>query len=76
VTISWDGTIQIRRFEGSRRQVCDGRYGISIDCGLEVVGRTGTCETTVKSKLITLSPQANARGGLIVIPTQTGFQGY
>jgi hypothetical protein len=30
--------LQVQRFEGNRPQVCNG-YGISINFGLEVVGR-------------------------------------
>jgi hypothetical protein len=68
--------LRIQRFEGSRRQVCDGRYGISIDFGLEVVGRTGTCETTIRSKVINLRRKTIAHGDLIVTPKQADFQDY
>jgi hypothetical protein len=45
--------LQVQRFEGSRPQVSN-RYGISIDFGLEVVERTGTCKTRIKWRLINL----------------------
>ena len=40
-------SLSIQPFEGSRF-VCGGRYGISIDLGLEVVEKGNTCGATLK----------------------------
>jgi hypothetical protein len=47
-------SLSIQPFEGSRF-VRGGRYGISIDFGLEVVERESICGTTFKSKFIDLT---------------------
>jgi hypothetical protein len=44
------GALSIQRLEGSRF-VRGGRYGISIDFGLEVVGKTGSCVAMPKSNI-------------------------
>jgi hypothetical protein len=44
------GALSIQRLEGSRF-VRGGRYGISIDFGLEVVGKTGCCVAMLKSNI-------------------------
>jgi hypothetical protein len=46
--------LQIQRFEGSRF-VRGGRYGISIDFGLEVVEKQSVCGTIFESKFIELT---------------------
>ena len=46
-------SLSIQPFEGSRF-FRGGRYGISIDFGLEVVERESSCGTTFKSKFIDL----------------------
>ena len=48
------GEFLIQRLEGSRF-VRGGRYGISIDFGLEVAERESTCGKTFKSKFIDLT---------------------
>jgi hypothetical protein len=48
------GAVSIGSFEGSRF-VRGGRYGISIDFGLEVVENENTCWGTLKSKFIDLT---------------------
>jgi hypothetical protein len=45
------GALLIQRLEGSRF-VRGGYYGISIDLGLQVVGKKSGCATILKSKLI------------------------
>jgi hypothetical protein len=47
-------SLSIQPFEGSRF-VRGGRYGISIDFGLEVVEKENTCGETFKSKFIDLT---------------------
>jgi len=41
--------------------VCGGRYGISIDFGLEVVGRKSTCEATANLEVISFSMMPGSR---------------
>jgi hypothetical protein len=48
-------SLSIQPFEGSRF-VRGGRYGISIDFGLEVVEKKNICGASFKSKLIDLTP--------------------
>jgi hypothetical protein len=48
------GSLSIQPFEGSRF-VRGGRYGISIDSGLEVVEKNNICGASFKSKLIDLT---------------------
>ena len=48
------GSLSIQPFEGSRF-VRGGRYGISIDFGLEVVEKLGVCGTIFESKFIELT---------------------
>jgi hypothetical protein len=48
------GALLIQRLEGSRF-VRGGRYGISIDLGLQVVGKKSSCVTIFKSMLIDIS---------------------
>jgi hypothetical protein len=48
------GAVSIGSFEGSRF-VRGGRYGISIDFGLEVIEKENTCGDTFKSKFINLT---------------------
>jgi hypothetical protein len=52
------GSLSIQPFEGSRF-VRGGRYGISIDFGLEVVEKKSTCGASFKSKFIdqTMKPR-------------------
>jgi hypothetical protein len=52
-----------------------GRYGMSIDFGLEVVGKTGSCVTTLKSKFSDISIKPGSTIRFIVNPTRTIFQG-
>jgi len=47
-------SLSIQPFEGSRF-VRGGRYGISIDFGLEVVEKENTCGATLKSEFIDLT---------------------
>jgi hypothetical protein len=47
-------SLSIQPFEGSRF-VRGGRYGISIDFGLEVVEKKSTCGASFKSKFIDLT---------------------
>jgi hypothetical protein len=47
-------SLSIQRFEASRF-VRGGRYGISIDFGLEVVEKKSICEASFKSKFIDLT---------------------
>jgi hypothetical protein len=47
-------SLSIQPFEGSRF-VRGGRYGISIDFGLEVVDNKSTCGASFKSKFIDLT---------------------
>ncbi len=51
-------SLSIQPFEGSRF-VRGGRYGISIDCGLEVVEKESVCGAIFKSKFIkqTMKPR-------------------
>jgi hypothetical protein len=48
------GSLSIQPFEGSRF-VRGGRYGISIDFGLEVVEKKNICGASFKSKFIDLT---------------------
>ena len=48
------GALSIQRLEGSRF-VRGGRYGISIDFGLEVVEKKSICGATFTSKFIDLA---------------------
>jgi hypothetical protein len=59
------GSLSIQPFEGSRF-VRGGRYGISIDFGLEVVGKKSTCGATFISKFIDLTIEAQAHRRHIV----------
>ena len=54
VRLDLSGSLSIQPFEGSRF-VRGGRYGISIDSSLEVVGKKSTCEATFISKFIDLT---------------------
>ena len=54
VGLDLSGSLSIQPFEGSRF-VRGGRYGISIDFGLEVVGKNSICGATFKSKFIDLT---------------------
>jgi hypothetical protein len=56
VSVSLDlrSSLSIQPFEGSRF-VRGGRYGISIDFGLEVVEKENTCGATLKSEFIDLT---------------------
>jgi hypothetical protein len=45
LALDLSGSVSIQPFEGSRF-VRGGRYGISIDFGLEVVAKNGTCGVT------------------------------
>jgi len=47
-------SLSIQPIEGSRF-VRGGRYGISIDFGLEVIEKESTCEAIFESKLIDLT---------------------
>ena len=69
VSVSFDfrSSLSIQTFEGSRF-VRGGRYGISIDFSLEVVEKESTCRTTLKSKFIDLTNEAQQSGFV-----QTGF---
>ena len=51
VSLDLRSSLSIQPFEGSRF-VRGGRYGISIDFGLEVVEKENTCGETFKSKFI------------------------
>jgi len=57
--------LSIQPFEGSR-SVRGGRYGISIDFGLEVVEKKNACGASFKSKFIDLNHEAQAYDRLIV----------
>jgi hypothetical protein len=59
------GAVSIGSFDGSRF-VRGGRYGISIDFGLEVIEKENTCGETFKSKFIDLNHQAEAHDRLMV----------
>ena len=50
-------------------------YGISIDFGLEVIGRKSTCGTTVNLELISF-PMMPAPNGLIVTRDTSFFKTY
>jgi hypothetical protein len=50
----------IQRLEGSRF-VPGGRYGISIDCGLEVVEKQSVCGTIFESEFIELTKKRSSR---------------
>ena len=54
------GSLSIQPFEGSRF-VRGGRYGISIDFGLEVVEKKNICGASFKSKFIESNHEAQAR---------------
>jgi hypothetical protein len=54
VGLDLSGSLSIQPFEGSRF-VRGGRYGISIDFGLEVVAKKSTCVATFISKFIDLT---------------------
>jgi len=63
--------LSIQRLEGTRF-VRGGRYGMSIDSGLEVVEKESTCGATFKPKLIDLTmrpklttPHRNARQSIL-----------
>ena len=73
VSVSLDlrSSLSIQPFEGSRF-VRGGRYGISMDFGLEVVGRKSSCGATVNLELISFPRDATAPDGLIV-PRDTSF---
>jgi hypothetical protein len=64
------GAVSIGSFEGSRF-VRGGRYGISIDFGLEVIEKENTCGETLKSKFIDLNHQAEAHDRLRVTLDRT-----
>jgi hypothetical protein len=51
-------------------------YGISIDFGLEVIGRKSTCGTTVNLELISFSHDAKAPNDLIVTRDTSFFKAY
>ena len=48
--------------------VCGGRYGISINFGLEVVGRKRDCGGTLKSKFIAVNHEVLADYRLTLMP--------
>jgi hypothetical protein len=56
-------SLSIQPFEGSRF-VRAGRYGISIDFGLEVVEKESTCGVTLESKFIKLTKKLKLTIGL------------
>ena len=58
-------SLSIQPFEGSRF-VRGGRYGISIDFGLEVVEKKSTCGASFKSKFIDLTMKPRLHDRLIV----------
>jgi hypothetical protein len=60
------GALSIQRLEGSRF-ARGGRYGISIDFGLEVIEKQMVCGAIFKSKFIESDHQAQAHDRLIVI---------
>ena len=57
--VTWCGARPIQLFEGSRF-VRGGRYGISIDFGLEVVERKNACGSTSISKFHRSNQEAQA----------------
>jgi hypothetical protein len=59
LALDLSGSLSIQPFEGSRF-VRGGRYGISIDFGLEVVAKNGTCGVTFISKFIDLTMNSNS----------------
>src|ERR1700730_1568468 len=58
-------SLLIQRLEGSRF-VRGGRYGISIDFGLEVVEKQSVCGTIFESEFIELTQETQAQECLIV----------
>ena len=65
VGLDLSGSLSIQPFEGSRF-VRGGRYGISIDFGLEVIEKESICGATFKLKFIDLTIEAQAHDRLIV----------
>ena len=59
------GAVSIGSFEGSRF-VRGGRYGVSIDFGLEVVEKENACWETFKSKFVDLTMKRKLTIRLIV----------
>ena len=51
-------------------------YGISIDFGLEVIGRKSICGTTTNLKLVWYSHNAKVPNGLIVTRDASFFKTY
>src|SRR5271157_1893838 len=65
VSLDLRSSLSIQPFEGSRF-VRGGRYGISIDFGLEVVEKKSICGASFKSKFIDLNMESQAHDRLIV----------
>jgi hypothetical protein len=65
--VKFCGARPIQPFEGSRF-VRGGRYGISIDFGLEVVEKENTCEAGFKIEVHRCNHEAEAHDRLIVTP--------
>ena len=65
VSLDFRSSLSIQPLEG-RRFVRGGRYGISIDFGLEVVEKENTCGATFKSIFLDLNHQALAHDRLVV----------
>jgi hypothetical protein len=51
-----------------------GRYGISIDFGLQVIGNNSTCSAMLKSKLIDIDMKPGSMIALIVTQGTTFFK--
>ena len=64
VSLNLKSSLSIQPFEGIRF-VRGGRYGISIDFGLEVVEKKNICGANFKSKFIDLNHEAQAHNRLI-----------